>query len=149
MTPTAADVRRARILAGLAAGESYTTIADGLGVRTGTVGDWVYELTARVGVPDRAALVSYAYHVGWLALPDRPATTFPCPLPYLRRALVCIALGMTDRQTAARLGISLRTAQTYGERLRAHYGARHRAHAVALAHQHHHLPTNLTTRSSS
>ncbi|MFJ2174369.1 LuxR C-terminal-related transcriptional regulator [Streptomyces sp. NPDC087851] len=142
--------RRLMVVAGLAEGRSHTAIAAALGIRRGTLTDYVYRLSRSVGAPDRAALITYAYRHGWLAVPATPAgkvADCPRPLPHLARLLEYMARGMDNRQIAAALGLTHHTVCAYGRDLRAHYGARHRAHTVALAHQHGHLPT--TTRSST
>ncbi|MFE2941000.1 LuxR C-terminal-related transcriptional regulator [Streptomyces sp. NPDC059255] len=150
MTPAARGVpRRIVVVAGLSEGRSHRQIAAELGIGRSTLTDYVYRLSRSVGAPDRAALVAYAYRNGWLAVPAAPAGGAGCPrpLPHLVRVLECMARGMDHRQIAAALGLTHHTVCAYGRDLRAHYGARHRAHAVALAHQHRHLP--ITTRSSS
>ncbi|MFE9886260.1 LuxR C-terminal-related transcriptional regulator [Streptomyces scopuliridis] len=138
---------RLTIVRGLATGESSAVIAARLGVSRQAVNVRTYRLAHAYGVHTRTGLVVHAYVRGWLT-PTEPEVPVPWPARRLYRALVWIAAGMTDRQVAERLGLALHTVKTYSQDLRAHYGARHRAHTVALAIHHGHLPTARTHKAT-
>lgn len=140
MTPVPSE-RMSYVLTELARGATYTEIAQGLGVHPRSLQAWLTRQFTALRLPDRAALITYAYVHEWLPVDD---TALEPPLTrVMQRTLACSALGLTSQLTSRRLHVSLYSARTYEERLRAQLGARSRPHAVARGFQLGHLPAAL------
>lgn len=134
--------REMQVLAGIARGEQNAELADRLGLALSTVKTHVERMRIRHGVPSRSALVRVGYERAWLAALT-PEERLPTTLPLRQlQVLQCIADGLTDEQTARKLGISVHTVHEHIRRLVASLRARTRAHAVALGYQHGHIQPN-------
>lgn len=88
------------------------------------------------GASDRSKVLELVSLVaaGGAYLPD---DGFPPDLlsPREREVLACVATGCTDREIGERLGISMRTAQSHLDRIRAKTDRRRRAELTALAYE--------------
>jgi DNA-binding CsgD family transcriptional regulator len=128
---------RARIVGGLADGRTDVELAADLGITVGTLQCYVGTLCRQHQVPYRAALIPLAFQRGWL--PVAEDVPLPRPAGPLGLVLVYIAAGRTMREIGRNTGCSEATARRHAKAVRAHYGARTRTHAVALAIRSRHL----------
>lgn len=142
---TVSPARRARIVAGLAEGLRDEDIAADLGVKRSTLTNYIGVICRHLASPGRDSLIRTAYWHGWLPL----AEDVPLPpLPdHLRPVLRLMAAGATAAEIGRRCGYAEVTARRHRNQVCAHYGARTRAHAVALAYRCRHL--RLHTHPSS
>lgn len=129
--------RQVQVVAGLARGGSAFEIACGLGVGKKTVHNEIRLAADVLGLSgDRhVRLVDHGYRSGVLAglVPElRSAVDLSPPMV---RVLDAVVSGVPYGVAAAGLGVPVATFGTYSYRLRGWFGARTRAHLVALAWQ--------------
>ena len=131
------------VVAGLARGRERDEIAADLDLTRWQVKFRMLRAARHFDIPvDQAAIVHLAYKHGWLAQLSAEERS-PVELPKReQQVLVGMALGQTNAEIGKHLGLSEDTVRTYGRRLFQKLGARTRAHAVALGHQHHCLTTS-------
>lgn len=142
---TVSPARRARIVAGLADGLRDEEIAADLGVKRATLTNYISVICRQFDTPSRDSLIRTAFWDGWL--PVTEDVPLP-PLPdHLRPVLRLMAAGATAAEIGRRYGYSEVTARRHRNWICAHYGARTRAQAVALAYRCRHL--RLHTHPSS
>jgi DNA-binding NarL/FixJ family response regulator len=134
---TIGPARLALLVAGLAEGRRDEEIAADLGVKRSTFTNYLSAFCRAYAEPNRDAIMRTAFWLGWLP----PAEDVPLPpLPsHLHQVLRLMAEGMNVREIARRSFCSESTARRYRNQVVAHYGARTRAHAVALAYRSRHL----------
>ncbi|MFF2522280.1 helix-turn-helix transcriptional regulator [Streptomyces liangshanensis] len=130
----------ARILAGLARGHLVRRIASDGSVPLATARQRIRRLRTRLGAANAAHAVALAYQHGLLAglTPEERASTH---LTARQAAVLAAAAdGLTTPEIAVRLGISPATVSSLLRAAVIRLGATCRAHAVAVAYQHGHLP---------
>src|SRR5205823_2018880 len=86
---------------------------------------------------DPKEAIAYALREAGLERPSRSraAADGPSLTPRQRQVALLIAQGLTDRQIASRLGISVRTAESHTEQVRTKLGHTSRAQVAAWAAQ--------------
>lgn len=132
------------LLAGLARGNGLAELAHRLDVPKGTLDNRLWRLRGRTGARTRAHAVSIAYQRGWMAGLRPEARQLNVLTARQLDVLAAVADGDSNRETAARLGLSRNTIGTHLRHIYTALGVdtsgAPRCHAVALAHQHGLLP---------
>lgn len=119
---------------------SVAEVGRRMGCSTGTAAEHLARARVRLGARSTEHAVAIAIGMGILLPPIRQvvegrfvAQSLVHPRERESDVLVRVAKGMTDREIADDLGLSIETAKNHVDDVRAIYGARNRAHLVALA----------------
>jgi DNA-binding NarL/FixJ family response regulator len=147
--PERLSPRLRQTLGFLLEGDSEKQVAARLGLSHATVHQYVTTLHRHFGVGSRAQLLAHVMkrlpREPWLALRaglgGGPFVRDPEPdperlTPRLRQTLGCLLEGDSEKQVAARLGLSHATVHQYVTTLYRHFGVRSRAQLLAHVMQH-------------